>query len=34
VISYNWNVGRRFDQLQHHNVFLSGMPICTSALTC
>jgi phytoene dehydrogenase-like protein len=26
VISYNWNVGRRFDQLQHHNVFLSGRP--------
>lgn len=34
VISYNWNVGRRFDQLQHHNVFLSGTPICTTALSC
>lgn len=27
VISYNWSVGRRFDQLQHHNVFLSGMEL-------
>jgi phytoene dehydrogenase-like protein len=34
VISYNWNVGRRFDQLQHHNVFLSGTPMCTTALKC
>lgn len=25
VVSYNWSVGRRFDQLQHHNVFLSGV---------
>lgn len=24
VIAYNWSVGKRFDRLQHHNVFLSG----------
>lgn len=23
VIAYNWSVGQRFEQLQHHNVFLS-----------
>ncbi len=24
VIAYNWSVGKHFDRLQHHNVFLSG----------